>query len=77
MAEPASGRICSSGSSAEQAEVSMPAASSSALCQHRVRNRQPDGGSAGLGTSPVRMIRSRCRSRRGSGSGMADSSAWV
>ncbi len=60
-----------------QAEVSWPAASSSCLRQQRVRNRQPDGGLAGLGTSPWRMIRSRACSRCGSGSGTADSSACV
>ena len=45
--------------------------------QQRVRNRQPDGGFTGLGTSPLSTIRSRLRSRLGSGSGTADSNAWV
>ena len=46
--------------------------------QHRVRNRQPDGGLIGLGTSPSSRIRSRrppiaaCLT-----SGTADSSACV
>jgi hypothetical protein len=41
----------------------------------RVRNRQPEGGSIGLGTSPFRMI--RLRSISGSGTGTADNSASV
>ena len=45
--------------------------------QHRVRKRQPDGGLAGRGTSPCEMIRSRCSRAVGSGTGTADSSAWV
>ena len=45
--------------------------------QQRVRKRQPDGGSIGLGTSPNSLIRLRARSRSGSGIGIADSSAWV
>ena len=45
--------------------------------QQRVRKRQPDGGSTGLGTSPVSTIRSRERSTRGSGIGTADSRACV
>ena len=44
--------------------------------QQRVRNRQPDGGFAGLGTSPSSTIRSRPR-WPGSGTGTADRSAWV
>ena len=43
----------------------------------RVRNRHPDGGSIGLGMSPVSVIRSRSRSITGSGSGIADSNACV
>ena len=43
----------------------------------RVRKRQPEGGLAGLGTSPVRMMRSRLASSSGSWIGTADSSAWV
>src|SRR3546814_10975729 len=69
--------ISGAGSSLTQADVSSPAASSSAWRQQRVRKRQPDGGSAGEGTSPCRMIRSRLFSRRGSGSGTADSRACV
>ena len=42
----------------------------------RVWKRQPAGGFAGLGTSPVSRIRSRLRSG-GSGTGTADSSAPV
>ena len=45
--------------------------------QQRVRNRQPDGGSTGLGTSPSSTIRWRCALLAGSGTGTADSSAWV
>ena len=33
-------------------------AHTSCAFQHRVRNRQPEGGSAGLGTSPCSRIRS-------------------
>lgn len=43
----------------------------------RVRNRQPEGGSSGLGTSPASTTRRRSRSRTGSGTGTADSSARV
>ena len=43
----------------------------------RVENRQPVGGSAGLGRSPVSRIRSRVASTTGSGTGMADISASV
>ena len=55
------------------------AAQISCAFQHRVRNRQPDGGLIGLGTSPVSRIRSRwALSRRaGSGTGTADISATV
>ncbi len=46
--------------------------------QHRVRNRQPDGGSTGLGTSPLQHdARTRPRSSAGSGTGTADSNACV
>ena len=45
--------------------------------KHRVRKRQPDGGSAGLGRSPSSTMRVRSRSRLGSGTGTADSSACV
>ena len=45
--------------------------------QQRVWKRQPDGGLAGLGMSPLRMIRRRDRSVRASGTGTADSSAIV
>src|SRR5271157_6258634 len=41
----------------------------------RVWKRQPGGGAAGLGTSPFRTIRSRFKV--GSGTGIADRSAWV
>ena len=46
--------------------------------QHRVRNRHPDGGSTGLGTSPASRMRTlggvpRTTPR----SGTAESSAWV
>ena len=51
--------------------------SSCANFWQRVRKRQPDGGSAGLGRSPCRTMRRRCRSFRGSGSGIAESSACV
>ena len=43
----------------------------------RVRNRQPDGGSAGLGRSPPSTIRCARALRDGSGTGAADSSACV
>ena len=64
------GPICSSGGST-LAQISW------AIGQ-RVRNRQPEGGLMGLGTSPVSRIRSRrpptaaCFT-----SGTAESSAWV
>ena len=45
--------------------------------QQRVRNRQPDGGSVGVGASPVSTMRRRPVSTSGSGIGAADSSAWV
>ncbi len=45
--------------------------------QQRVRKRQPEGGFAGLGTSPSRIIRFRFSSTRGSATGTAESSAWV
>src|SRR5215207_3310343 len=38
----------------------------------RVRNRQPEGGFAGEGTSPTRMVRFRFASATGSGMGTAD-----
>ena len=38
----------------------------------RVRKRQPDGGFAGLGRSPFKMVRWRCASMSGSGTGTAD-----
>ena len=45
---------------------------------HRVRNRQPEGGLTGLGRSPSSRIRLRVAlAWRGSGSGIADSSACV
>ena len=44
-------------------------------CGQRVRKRQPEGGSIGLGTSPSSRIRVRCSP--GSGTGIADSSACV
>ena len=40
-------------------------------------NTQPEGGLAGLGTSPSRMMRRRLRSVCGSGIGTAESSASV
>ena len=43
----------------------------------RVWNRQPEGGSAGLGRSPRSRIRSRRSSTSGSGMGIADISAIV
>ena len=41
----------------------------------RLWNGQPGGGFIGEGTSPVRTIRRALRA--GSGTGTADSSAWV
>ena len=38
-------------------------------------NRQPEGGSIGLGTSPSRMIRLLAAARSGSGIGTAESRA--
>ena len=49
-------RSTSSGASLAQRSVAR---------QHRVRNGQPDGGDAGLGSSPCNTIRRRCRSTRG------------
>ena len=43
----------------------------------RVWKRQPEGGSIGLGTSPVSTMRSRARSSTGSGTGTAESSDCV
>src|ERR1700735_5217787 len=43
----------------------------------RVRNTQPDGGLIGEGSSPERAMRVLLRSKSGSGTGTADSSAWV
>ena len=63
-----SGRWISSGTSTEHRSCAF---------QQRVRNRQPDGGFAGEGTSPVRTICSRFSRSVGSGTGTADSSAWV
>ena len=57
------GRVCS--------------AQMSCAFQQRVRKRQPDGGFAGLGTSPVSMIRCLCLRASGSRIGTADSSACV
>ena len=68
---PACANVRSAGSSVEQ-RSGLPSRSRS---QHRVWNRQPDGGAAGDGTSPLstrRFLR-----RRGFASGMADSSATV
>ena len=45
--------------------------------QHRVRKRQPDGGDCGLGTSPSSTMCFRARSALGSGTGTAESRAWV
>ena len=45
--------------------------------QQRVRNRQPDGGFAGLGTSPSSTMRVRSALPAGSGTGTAERSAWV
>ncbi len=42
-----------------------------------IPDRQPDGGSAALGSSPRSTIRCRSRSTPGSGSGIAESSASV
>ena len=49
----------------------------SSAFQQRVRKRQPDGGSAGRGHVALSMIRSRPSRAVGSGTGTADSSAWV
>ena len=44
--------------------------------RQRVRKRHPEGG-IGLGTSPCSTMRRPARRFEGSGSGSADSSAWV
>ena len=44
---------------------------------HRVRKPQPVGGLEGLGTSPVRIIRSRVLRMFWFGTGTADKSAFV
>ena len=49
----------------------------SSAFQQRVRNRHPEGGFAGDGTSPSSRITSRSPRADGSGTGTADSSAWV
>ena len=53
------------------------AAGSAANTGQRVAKLQPLGASSGDGRSPLRMMRSRVRSRCGSGTGMADSRARV
>ena len=58
-------------------QLALASVSSLAKTWQRVRKRQPLGGLAGLGTSPVMMIRCRCRSLPGSGIGTALISAWV
>ena len=45
--------------------------------QQRVWKRHPDGGFAGDGTSPTRTIWSRLPRSVGSGTGTAESRAWV
>ena len=45
--------------------------------QQRVRNRHPEGGLAGLGTSPSSMIRCALAALVGLAIGTADSSACV
>ena len=42
----------------------------------RVWNTHPEGGAAGLGMAPSRIVRSRFRSTAASGMGTADSSAF-
>jgi len=39
--------------------------------------RQPGGTCTGLGTSPSRIMRLRCASMAGSGTGTAEINAWV
>ena len=56
---------------------SISGSSSSRRSQQRVWNRHPDGGLAGDGTSPRRIIRLRVLSTRGSGIGTALTSATV
>src|SRR6266566_1645973 len=50
-------------------------AHSSIASGQRVRKRHPDGGLRAVGTSPFKMIRSRLAF--GSGTGIAESKAWV
>ena len=47
----------------------IPNLQSSIIIGHRVWNTHPSGGFIGLGTSPVRMMRSLCASITGSGIG--------
>ena len=64
----AAARSINSGTSPEQTSWAF---------QHLVRNRHPEGGFAGLGTSPWRRIRCRPSRPFGSGTGTAESSASV
>ena len=68
---PGSGRRSGgpAGSPARATSGGSSVAQMSCAFQHRVRNRQPDGGLIGLGTSPVSSTRSRWRCSRRCGSG--------
>lgn len=60
--------VTSGGSTVEQTSVASG---------QRVWKRHAAGGSIELGTSPLRITRGRAAFSRGSGTGMADSSACV
>ena len=62
--------------SAGTASSGTSSAQRSRAFQHRVRKRHPEGMFVGEGTSPKRMIRSRCSRASGSGTGTADSSTY-
>ena len=62
------GRISNSGTCSAQMSCAF---------QQRVRNRQPDGGLTGEGTSPVSRMIALLSRTVGSGTGTAESSAWV
>ena len=64
-------------STARAASGGSSAAHRSRAFQQRVRKRQPEGGSAGEGTSPESRITSRRVRASGSGTGTAESSACV
>ena len=66
-----------SGRRRSRATRGLPRVQMSIAIGQRVWKLQPGGGAIGLGTSPVRIRRSRRRSNAGSGIGTAEISAWV